>query len=104
MEPGDRFELRITTWDDWWPRFQPEPPVIVRYLQTIGEADHRFEIVEGGIVDTETSERLSTVSVFRSSGGPGIGHLSGVKLSGNGFGLGRALLLRENEPLPAHLG
>ena len=104
MEAGDRFELRITTWDDWWARFQPEPPVIVRYLHTVGEADHRFEIVNGGIVDTETADRLSVVSVFRSSGGPAIGHLSGVKLLSDGLGLGRALLLRENGSLAGDLG
>lgn len=103
MAPGDRFELKMAIWGDWWPRFQPEPPVIVRYVLTVGKADHRFEIVEGAIVDTMSGDRLSTLSVFRSSGGPEIGHLSGVKLVGNGKGLGRALLIGGDE-LSSHLG
>jgi hypothetical protein len=99
LRRGDRVELFIS--DEWSPRFRPTRPVILSYVQTLGGRDHRFRIVSGGILDTETAASLSELSVFSSSGGPEIDHLSGVKVSGNGFGLGRALLLREGEP---HLG
>ncbi|WP_291838438.1 hypothetical protein [Brevundimonas sp.] len=99
---GDRFEIRI--YDEWWIRFKPTAPVILSYVQTVGGRDHRFRIVAGDILDTETGMHLSDLSVFSSSGGPGIDHLSGVKVSGHGFGLGRALLLREGRTLPPHLG
>ena len=102
LRPGDRFEILIS--DEWSPRFQPDRPVILSYLQTVGGSDHRFRIVAGGILDTETGDRLSDLSVFRSSGGPAIDHLSGVKVLGHGFGLGRALLVRENQARPPHLG
>lgn len=101
MEIGHQYELQITTWDDWWTRFQPEPPVIVSYAGTVenaelhlkGIVDHRFRIVSGAITDKETGKDLSELCVWRASDGPALRHLSGVKLGSGELALGRALLV-----------